>query len=199
MLKSLPIAFSLLLSLGLCLQVNAVSDSGDPPAVEHATPQKAINLNNEACHEIQKGHFDKAIPILLEALTLDPHYRFGRANLAIVHNNNALRLNNSGDKKGALKEFHIAGFVAPPAERKVNEENIEALLKMMNLDAGKFSDRVKLGDEALKDGDLIGALFEYRAALALQSDPNIKAKLDQAVARLKVTDKLMSEIDSAHL
>ena len=55
---------------------------------------------------------------------------------------------------------------------------------MMSLDPNKFDDRRKLGDRAKDRGDFAGAIVEYRAALKIHEDPELRAKLAEASCKV---------------
>jgi len=185
--------FILMVSSGTTTQVHAATP--DVPFGE-SPPAKAIQLNNEAVGDINKKKFSEAIPKLEEALKLYPKYNFARNNLGIARNNYAIELSNKQDFKGALKQLHHASFTSLSKDHKEHRQNINLVIVAMGLNPDNAADRERLGDTALKENDLISAIVEYREAHDLKPDANLKAKLDQIEARLHVTDKFMSPLDS---
>lgn len=179
----------LLVSLSANTQVLAATP-------EHNPPDKAIELNNKAFYDINNMKFGDAISKLKEALKLDPSYTLARSNLGIARNNYAIELSNSKNFKGALKQLHHASFTSLAKENKAHRGNIDQVIESLGMDPANVKDREKLGDTALQEGDLISAIVEYREAHDMKPDANLKAKLDQTVARLQITNKFMSRLDS---
>lgn len=191
-------AKSIISSLIVLLAANTQAQALDPntTASSHTPPVKAIELNNQAVSDINNKKFGDAIPKLEEALKLDPSYNFARNNLGIARNNYAIELSNKKDFKGALKQLHHASFTSLAKDHKEHRENIDQIIETLGMNPANVKDREKLGDMALQEGDLISAIVEYREAYDMKPDANLKAKLDQTIARLQVTDKFMSRHDS---
>lgn len=192
--RTLLIAYS----LAYLLSFNTKAQALDPnTTVSSANPPvKAIELNNQAVSDINNKKFGEAIPKLEEALKIHPAYNFARNNLGIARNNYAIELSNKKDFKGALKQLHHASFTSLAKDHKEHRENIDQVIEALGMDPANVKDREKLGDTALQEGDLISAIVEYREAYDMKPDSNLKAKLDQTIARLQVTDKFMSRHDS---
>ncbi len=75
----------------------------------------------------------------------------------------------------ALKFLHLASFCCPDDER--SKINLDKAVTAIGKDPHNFKDRVALGDKCLDDNDFQGAIVEYRAALLIRNDSEIKSRL----------------------
>lgn len=139
-----------------------------------ATPLQAIDLNNAAVAAINAGKFQQAIDKLLAALKLDPSYTLARKNLGIAYNNYALCLAKS-DLKHAIRLFHLALYVDPNESTKAN---LNERIKRLHKDPKSYSARVQLAEQARSEGDMAGAIVEYREALAIKESQETRKKLN---------------------
>jgi tetratricopeptide (TPR) repeat protein len=166
-----------------------------------AQSSEAVNLNNEgvnALKRVSRPHgyaqnlkdrdwqsiFDK----FESALRIDPTFSDARKNLAVAHNNFALYLASSRQKPAeSLKQFHESLYIDPDES---TERGMEVILRgYFRINPNSFSDRVLLGDQARTNGDLLGAVVEYRAALKLKDDPEVHKKLGAVSSLLDDKDK----------
>lgn len=143
------------------------------PTAIAASDASVIALNNEGVMALNKSNYKLAIQKFLDALKLDPYYQLAKDNLAITHNNFGLSLRNN--PQAALVEFHEALWLGP--NNQTTLQNIEGIIRKMGKDPKSFEDRLSLGVEARKNGDFVGAVVEYSAALKLHEDPIIRATL----------------------
>ena len=65
------------------------------------------------------------------------------------------------------------------------EEAKKRDLRKLGKDPDSFSDRVALGDEATNHGDTKGSIIEYQAALKLKDEPEVRAKLNEALKKVQ--------------
>jgi len=190
---------SLIISLLLTASMLAsVEDCG-------AQSLSAVHLNDEgvnALKRISRPHgyaenatdndwqsiFDK----FESALKLDPSFAVARKNLAVAHNNFALFLASSKQNPTeSLKQFHESLFIEPdPSTESCMETVIRGYFK---LDPKCFNDRVVLGDRARTDNDVAGAIVEYRAALELKEDPEVRKKLKDVYGLIGDKEKAIQE------
>ena len=138
-----------------------------------ADQSQVLSLNNEGVKALNASNYQLAIAKFEEALKQDPNYELARDNLAIAYNNYGLQLR--GQPKEALKQFHKSRYLNP--SNPTTSQDIEGLIRMMGKNPRSFQDRVDLGDQAQLSGDLVGAIVEFEAALAIKNDPKIHTKL----------------------
>jgi tetratricopeptide (TPR) repeat protein len=172
-------------ALLLCLNLNS-----EAPANE-----EAIRLNNEGVAALNREEWHVAIEKLEASLKADPDRPLGRVNLAIAHSNYGLYLKKK-DKIAALKEFHRAQYLN--GTDLVVNSNVRGTIKLLGKNPDSFVDRMNLGDDARKGGDLVGAVVEYLAALKLKKDHRIHKKLGDVYKLLNEKDKAVSEYASAY-
>lgn len=134
---------------------------------------EVINLNNKGVKALNQGQYELAISLFEKALDEDPNYVLAVNNLAIAENNYGLNLRKN--PKAALVEFHRALWLNPANETA--EQNMRGIIRMLGKNDKSFDDRVELGDEAAKTGDLIGAIVEYVEATGIEADPSVYVKL----------------------
>ena len=156
--------------------------AGTPPvpASEQPSPDPAktamtlYKLTNLGVVSMNAGDYETAISKLEEALSIDKNHTVARQNLAIAYNNYGLKLKDKPME--ALKIYHKA--IALDPGNTMTRSNLEALISIIGKNPGSFQDRVWLAEQALSQGDKIGARLEYQAALKLKNDPAILAKLN---------------------
>ncbi|MBX9693790.1 MAG: TonB family protein [Cyanobacteria bacterium] len=162
--------------------------SGHPaghPGGKSTTPPAGGNLNdhllalnNQAVIAINDSNYEAAIQKLEEALKVDPSYRTAQSNLAIAYNNYGLQLRER--PKDAIKIFHKALALDPTNDK--TRTNLDTMIAYLGKDAKSFKDRVALADQALSEGDKLGAKLEFEAALAIKQDPEIQQKLQALIS-----------------
>ncbi len=144
-------------------------------------PEYAVVLNNEGIAALNKGDWSLAIDKLTAAVVVNPKYLLARENLAVVHNNYGLYLRNR-NKREAFKQFHEAVYLM---QGPVNLANLRGMTRVIGKNPDSSIDHVQLGDKARAEGDLVSGVVEYRAALKLKDDPQVRKKLEE-VNRLLV-------------
>lgn len=149
---------------------------------------EVITLNNKGVKYLNGGDYPSAIKCFHDALELDSQYKLARDNLAITYNNYALALRQTPTK--ALPQFHLALYVNP--SNRTTQQNVEGMIRMLHLNPQSFEDRVQLGDQARTEGDLLGALVEYKAAYELKSAPTIISRIVDAFSRLTIFERLLN-------
>lgn len=141
-------------------------------------------LNDEAVRALKKKNYELAFEKFEAALRLDKKNMTVRKNLSTAHNNLGLYL--AGAKKDpheGLKELHKAIYF--DAENKATRKNADSIIRQLDLDPGRFEDRVELGDKARDENDLEGAAIEYAQALKIQDDKAVRKKLGKAMKLLE--------------
>jgi len=138
---------------------------------------KAIHLYDEAGSLMNAGKQEEAIKKLEQSIDCDPSYQPSRSRLARIYHNAAMY---ETDDKKALKLMHKALTLAPDED---DYANLDRLIRKSGKDPSSFDDRLKLGDEASKSGDLDGAVYEYAAALKIKHDDAVQTKLDDATKK----------------
>jgi tetratricopeptide (TPR) repeat protein len=157
------------------------------PSVAH-TSSKVIRLNNEGVDALKTEDFRIAIDKLTAALNIDPGYRLARTNLSTAHNNYGLAIRDE-NKIEALKHFEQAQYLLEN-DHPVVQANLLGMMRVMGKDPDSFTDRVELGNQDKLEGDLVGAVVQYRAALKLKRDPEIHRRLVNVYRLLKVLDNI---------
>jgi Tfp pilus assembly protein PilF len=161
--------------------------------------QRCIELNDEAILALQDRQPEDAIKTLNQAMEVDPGCLLTLRNLAVAFNNMAI--DKSDQPKLALKSFHQALALAPFSHTV--RSNTNAMLMRMGKNPSSFQARIQLGREFLEHGDYLSALVEYREALRLKADPQVKemiAALTQqmAVEELMPPPQLSASLDWKH-
>lgn len=141
----------------------------------------AIYLNNEGVRVLVARNFNLAIRKLQSAVKADPSYRRARTNLAIAYNNLGLSLNKRSPTE-AMKQFHSALFLDP--QNVTTVANLDGIIRMMGRNPSSFKDRVDFGDQALLIDDIAGGIIEYKAALEIRDDPDVRAKLNELTSKI---------------
>lgn len=62
---------------------------------------------------------------------------------------------------------------------------MDGIIRLLGRDPHSYEDRVALGDHAKATNDKVGAIFEYQEALKLQENPEISARLKEAIAEAR--------------
>lgn len=143
------------------------------PKLSFATEKVAVN--DDGVRALDAGEYTKAIHLFKSALAIDNNFELARDNLSIAYNNVAIK---SADKPGvALDSLHKALFLDP--DNELTTKNLAGILKRMGKDANSYDDRLALALDAEKHGKAISALVEYRAAVKLQPNPTVLAKVSE--------------------
>jgi len=145
-----------------------------------APTKSTIALNNEGVVALKNGHFQLAISKFKAALRIDPKYQLARDNIAIAYNNYGLTL--ATKPKEAIKQFHEALYLN--RTNPITLTNVERIINYLGRDPDSFEDRCELGEYAMRNGDFVGAVIEYEAALQMHDDAELHVKLDDARKKL---------------
>ncbi len=151
-----------------------IPDLEPPPApAPIRSDTRKVNLNNEGVRALNRGEFKTAIENFEESLKMDPTYAVARSNLSIAYNNLGLHLKDKPNE--SIKMFHKAVYLQ--SNNQTSRSNLDAIISILGSDPKKFEDRVALADAAKNEHDWVGAIVEYRAALAIKNDADVHAKL----------------------
>jgi TonB family protein len=141
------------------------------------------------------GAWSLAIADLSRAILTYPLCLDSKTSLSHAYNSKAIaeRKQNVKDKqqesdKNNMHDLHCAYCIDQSGT--VVEGNIFHRLKQMNMDPTSFDSRSAYADALSKDGDIIGAIVEYRAALKLQQDSSTIDKLADMATKLKAQDSV---------
>lgn len=140
-----------------------------------------VELNNEGVKALNKCDFEIAIQKLNASLRMYPSYKIGIQNLAIAHNNLGLSMQES--PKEAIKQFHKAVYLDP--DNQISVLNLDGVVNRLGRDPADFEHRVELGDYAKSVGDECGAIVEYRAALKIRENAEVRSQLDSLMAKMR--------------
>jgi TonB family protein len=156
-----------------------------------------IDLNNDGVKRLNVDDCRGAIADFEKAIAADPDYKLAYENLAVAYNNYGLQLRRTPME--ALREFHLAIFVNP--SNMTTAQNMSGIIRMMKRDPDSFSERVNLGDQEFSLGNFVGAVVEYKAALELHEEPDVRKKLIDAFSQIpysqKRLDQLFIKVDTA--
>jgi TonB family protein len=156
-----------------------------------------IDLNNDGVKCLHVNDYKGAIAKFEKAISADPYYKLAYENLAIAYNNFGLQLRRTPME--ALREFHLAIFVNP--SNITTTQNMSGIIRMLGKDPDSFSVRVNLGDQEFSLGNFVGAVVEYKAALDLHENQDVRKKLIDAFSQIpseqKRLDQLFIKIDTA--
>lgn len=167
------------------------SDSNKPQANSSAT-----TLNNEGVRLLNEQKYDEAIQKFEAAVRSFPDYKIAKENLGVAYNNGGLRFQN--DPQKAIVYFHKAAYLSP--NNQLTAANIAGLIKLMGKDPNDFNVRVQLGDKARMQGDFLGGIVEYSAAIKIKPDALIYKRLgDLYRIRDQNRDALCAYLDSAKI
>jgi tetratricopeptide (TPR) repeat protein len=136
------------------------------PNMAKSTEPQSVKLTNDGTKALHSLNFALAVQDLAEAVKLDPSNQVAKDNLVAAYNNYALELKSDPDL--ALKQLHQASFIDP--SNTTTQENLLRIMKLKRKDPANFNDRISLALECRANGDLVGAIVEFRAALALKDD-----------------------------
>ncbi len=150
---------------------------------DHPNRELAIELNNEGVRDLGRSKFQSSIRKLQAAVKADSTYHRARSNLAVAYNNLGLSLNKEHPRE-ALVEFHNALFLDPSNE--TIQANVKGILWITGNDPDSFEDLVVLGDDARRRNDIAGSIIEYKAALEIKSDANVRRKLREVMNQASV-------------
>jgi tetratricopeptide (TPR) repeat protein len=160
-----------------------------------ADQAQVMELNNIGVKATFNHDYPLAIQKLEEAVKLDPTYRLARENLGIAYNNYGLQLSALKKQHEALKQFHQALYLDP--DNKTTKSNVDCMVLKLGKDPDAFEDRQAIGLQAKEEGDLIGAIIEYSAALAIKNDAGLHQQLGELYRRHGEGGKALSEFQAA--
>lgn len=155
---------------------------------------EVIALNNEGVKALNRKERQVAIDDFKKALVLEPTYSLAKDNMVITYREYGRDLSMQHKFQEALAEFHQAAYLSDwPNTNQFIDEAIEKLGKNPN----SFADRIEFAEQASKNGDYIGAVVEYHAALKLKNDNEVHKRLSDAYDKLGEKDKAASELEAA--
>jgi Tfp pilus assembly protein PilF len=108
-----------------------------------------------------------------------------KTSLSHAYNSKAIAEGRQ-DGKDNMHDLHCAYCIDQSGTAV--EGNIFNALKRMNMDPASFDSLTAYADALAKDGDAVGAIVEYRAALKLRQDSTTIDKLAAMAAKLKAQD-----------
>lgn len=181
------VATLLLLSLLL-----GIGESGQCVAAA-ASNDQVIRLNNDGVNFLKQNNFAAAVKKFEEALRLDPTYALARDNLAIAYNNYGISMQNN--PQGAIVNFHRSLFYKPGDATGM--QNLNVTIQNLGKNPGNFKDRVDLGKEARKAGEVEGAIVEFAEALKLKNDPKLRVELGKLYRVKDQVDKAIEQFKMA--
>lgn len=188
-------------SLFATAQSSSVLDSRESKSLKayEDDPQHQIaKINNQGVRALQKGDFKTAIAKFEETIKRDPSYQYGKSNLGVALNNYALSLRANPEE--ALVYFEKAASIDPG--NSITESNVDGVILMLGLDPKNFSDRIKLGNQRVREGNNEGAIVELKAALkhipigdesrlAAELRDRIEELQDPTLARIRFCQRLL--------
>ena len=148
--------------------------------LKHPCRMGAVELNNQAVCLLESRGYERAIMTLQNAIIMDPSYKTAFSNIAIAYNN--LGLSQRKNPPLAIRSFHKAWYLDP--DNQVTVKNLNIMLRVAGRDVTNFDDRVALGDKAREERDIAGSIMEYKAALQIREDKNVRAKLEEVLNEL---------------
>jgi TonB family protein len=151
----------------------AIPSAGSPAGGGQTADSALVTANNTAVTMIKDGKIQDAIDLLEPLVKTNPTYGLGRENLAIAYNNMALKQTDS--PKMALDSLWRSYCLAPGEGSTA--DNINDMVKVLKKDPKKFGDRLALGDAQMSESCLYGAYAEYKAALKIRDDAQLKARV----------------------
>jgi tetratricopeptide (TPR) repeat protein len=143
------------------------------PNAGQAAESQAAKLTNEGIKELHSLNFALAVQNLAEAVKLEPNNQVAKDNLVAAYNNYGLELKSTPDL--ALKQLHRALYLDPA--NPTTQENISRIIKLKRKNPESFDDRIGLAVVSRNNGDLIGAIIEYQAALDIKNDASTRIAL----------------------
>lgn len=141
---------------------------------EPKPPSEAILLNNKAFALEKTGKTNEAIELMRDIIRRYPGYSMGRENLAIFLNNKALECGKQGRSEEALHFLEESLFYC---DNQSTRDNLNALLKWMDIDPTDRDQRIKLSKDCIKRGDRKSAIVHLRAAQAIRSEASTAGEL----------------------
>lgn len=146
---------------------------------EPKPPAEAIFLNNKAFALEKTGKSNEAIDVMREIVRRFPGYSIGRTNLAIFLNNKALEYGKQGRDEDALHCLEESLFYE---DNQSTRENLNALLKWMDIDPLDRDRRIKLSKDRLDKGHRKAAIIHLRAAQAIKRETSTAGDLTKLEA-----------------
>jgi tetratricopeptide (TPR) repeat protein len=131
--------------------------------------------------DIMNGAWEQAIADLSSAALSFPSCKESITNLARAYNLRSI--GRGGDNDKALHDLHCSYCIYPDPEAVA--KNISARMKKIGMDPASFNGRAAYADRLNKNGDLVGAVVEYRIALTIQQDSSTLEKMAAIAAKLK--------------
>lgn len=148
--------------------------------LKHPCRMGAVELNKQAVCLLESRGYERAIMTLQNAIIMDPSYKTAFSNLAIAYNN--LGLSQRKNPPQAIRSFHKAWYLDP--DNRVTVKNLNIMLRVAGRDVTNFDDRVALGDKAREERDIAGSIMEYKAALQIREDKDVRGKLEEVLNEL---------------
>ena len=175
------VATAVPLSRNLSAALATLNKFSPPPPGEslHENSAEATRLNNDGVRALQSGDYETAVAKLQAALKLNPGYVLSRQNLAIVLNNFGLQRRNDFDT--ARRFFQWAVYIDPT--NSISHQNLNGIIRRTGKSDTSFEVRKSLAEDAEKNGDLVGALVEYKAACDLKPDADLRIRAGDIYAK----------------
>ncbi|MCA9813667.1 MAG: pilus assembly protein N-terminal domain-containing protein [Cyanobacteria bacterium HKST-UBA01] len=141
-----------------------------------------VELNNKGVIALMKYDYPAAIYFLRQSLNVRPGYPMALANIAIAYNNWALA--SQKEPRKAMRLLHRALVIDP--DNNTTVQNLDGIMRYMNRDPKNFQDHIDMAEISLKERDYNGAVYHYREALDIKSDPAVQKKLEEVLPRAEL-------------
>lgn len=131
-------------------------------------------LQNQAMAALHAKKYQLAIERFMKILRADTSSTLARKNLGVAYNN----LGNRAKSPLEARVLYERSLYFSPGNKPA-VQNLNETLRLLRVNPSSFPARVRLADELLKRKDHLGAIIEYRQALKISNDTNIRARLAQ--------------------
>lgn len=150
-------------------------------AYGRALPKESIaeRLVADGSNAAVSGNLARAKDLLERALAIDPQNKLARSNLAVCTNNLAIDGKHSNNE--SMKLLYEALYWQPDCQSA--KDNLKSMYGTAS-DTTSFSFHAAQAAQRFHEGDLMGAVVEYRFALSLKEDAAVRAKLANCEQRL---------------
>lgn len=158
--------------------------------------EEVVRLNNDGVGFLKKNDYTSAIKSFTEALRIAPGYHLACENLCITYNNRGISRSEK-DPKGALDDFIMSAYLDP--ENKTPQQNTVETMKALGKDPDDFKVRLQAAQSYLARNDYPRAIAEYRAALALKDDVDLRKKLAAVPPPVGLPDTRLATLPTSTL
>ncbi len=153
-------------------------DTADLPTTdEYGRPLsaavKASHLSRAGSAAAAAGRYREAIDKLEAALKLNPADTVAQHNIAVAANN--LAIDKATERDAAISLLHLALFWSQNDDAA--RQNLKSLLQATGNGKDAFALHLATADACLANKDRMGAIVEFREALAIKNDPAVRTKL----------------------